>query len=88
MVSFFQLDNDPKHTARKIKSYLEWKKQSGDVQVMKWPPQSPHLTSVCMQAAILGNVRQETIKQLFHIQIFHNILIFLLNKIGAFFKNA
>ena len=31
----FQQDNDPKNTALKVKSYLEWKEQSGNVQVIK-----------------------------------------------------
>ena len=30
-----QQDNDPKHTRLKVKSLLERKKHSGDVQVMK-----------------------------------------------------
>ena len=39
----FNQDNDPKHTALWVKSYLEWKGQSKNVQVIKWPPQNPDL---------------------------------------------
>ena len=42
----FQQDNNPKHTALKVKSYFEKKGQSGDVQVLKWPPQSPDLNII------------------------------------------
>ena len=42
----FQLDNNPKHTALKVKSYLEWKEQSGNIQVIKWLPQSPDLNII------------------------------------------
>ena len=34
----FQQDNNPKCTALKVKSYLEQKEQSRNVQVMKWAP--------------------------------------------------
>ena len=34
----FQQDNDPNHIVLNVKSYLEQKKQPGDVQVMKWYP--------------------------------------------------
>ena len=42
----FQSNNDLKHTALKVKSYLEQKEQSGDVQIMKWSPQSPDLNII------------------------------------------
>ena len=36
----FLLDNDPKHTALKVKSFLKQKEHSKDVQIMKWRPHS------------------------------------------------
>ena len=38
----FQQDNDPKHTSRLIKSYLERK----NVNVLQWPSQSPDLNPI------------------------------------------
>lgn len=38
----FQHDNDPKHTSKLVKAYL----QSQDYQVMDWPPQSPDLNPI------------------------------------------
>ena len=42
----FQQDNAPNHTALKVKSYLKQKEQSGEVEVMKWPRQSPELNII------------------------------------------
>jgi hypothetical protein len=42
----FQQDNDPKHTAKKNKKYLENKSQSMGFRVMKWPSQSPDLNPI------------------------------------------
>ena len=39
----FQRDNDPKHTARVIKKYLENKKRDGSLTVLNWPAQSPDM---------------------------------------------
>ena len=41
----FQKDNNPKNIAQKVKSYIERKERSGDIQVMKWPPQGSNLIS-------------------------------------------
>lgn len=38
----FQHDNDPKHTARSVKSYLN----EATVSVLEWPPQSPDLNPI------------------------------------------
>ena len=37
----FQQDNDPKHTAKVVKQYLNEKQEEGLMKVMTWPPQSP-----------------------------------------------
>ena len=42
----FQQDNDNKHTALKVKIYLERKEQSGNVQIMKWSAQNPDLNII------------------------------------------
>ena len=42
----FQQDNHPNHMAQKVKSYLERKKQSENVQVMKWSPRNPHMNII------------------------------------------
>lgn len=39
----FVHDNDPKHTARICKHYLDAQTEANRVQVMPWPPQSPDL---------------------------------------------
>ena len=38
----FQQDNDPKHTAKRVKKYLSDKK----VRVLEWPAQSPDLNPI------------------------------------------
>ena len=38
----FQHDNDPKHTAKRVKAFLEQK----HVRVLEWPPQSPDLNPI------------------------------------------
>ena len=36
-------DNDPKHTADRLKTYLENKQANGDLTIIEWPSQSPDL---------------------------------------------
>lgn len=38
----FQQDNDPKHTSRVVKTWFE----HNNINVMKWPPQSPDLNPI------------------------------------------
>ena len=42
----FQHDDDPKHTANAVKSYLERKTADKILTVMDWPPQSPALNII------------------------------------------
>ena len=42
----FQRDNDPKHTARVIKKYLENEKRDGSLTVLNWPAQSPDMNII------------------------------------------
>ena len=42
----FQHDNDPKHTANPVKSYLERKTADKTLTVKHWPPQSPDLNII------------------------------------------
>ena len=38
----FEQDNDPKHTCRKAKNWME----NNNINTLDWPPQSPDLNSV------------------------------------------
>ncbi|CAK9818710.1 Transposable element Tcb1 transposase [Anthophora quadrimaculata] len=42
----FQHDNDPKHTARIVKNYLQELEDVEILRVMNWPPQSPDLNII------------------------------------------
>lgn len=42
----FQQDNDPKHTSRMCRNYLESKEREGVLEIMGWPPQSPDLNPI------------------------------------------
>ena len=42
----FAHDNDPKHTAGTVKTYLQTKQTKGDITVMNWPSQSPDLNPI------------------------------------------
>ena len=39
-------DNDPKHTAARVKNYLSNKEEKGDLKVLAWPSQSPDLNPI------------------------------------------
>ena len=41
-----QQDNDPKHTSKLCKNYLEQKQAAGILSVMEWPAQSPDLNPI------------------------------------------
>lgn len=42
----YQHDNDPKHTAKLCKNYLQSKEDEGVLEVMEWPPQSPDINPI------------------------------------------
>ena len=42
----FQQDNDPKHSSKLCKGYLENRKKRKDLKVMLWPAQSPDLNPI------------------------------------------
>lgn len=42
----FQQDNDPKHTARVCKTFLEEQESRSLLELMVWPPQSPDLSPI------------------------------------------
>lgn len=42
----FQQDNDPKHTSKICRNYLERKEADGVLENMTWPPQSPDLNPI------------------------------------------
>ena len=42
----FQNDNDPKHTARLCRHYLDEQFRCRKLYIMKWPPQSPDLNPI------------------------------------------
>lgn len=41
-----QQDNDPKHTSKLCKHYLEKKEEEGILETMAWPPQSPDINPI------------------------------------------
>ena len=43
-----QQDNDPKHTSKLCKNYLEKKQTAGILSVMEWPAQSPDLNPIVL----------------------------------------
>ena len=51
-----QQDNDPKHTAKVIKNYLQRKEEQEVLEVMAWPPQSPDLSII---ECVLGNMKRQ-----------------------------
>lgn len=42
----FMHNNDPKHTARVCKDYLQHLEQSDELKIIHWPPQSPDLNPI------------------------------------------
>ena len=44
--SFFQQDNDPKHTSKLCKNHLLQKENAGQLKIMTWPPQSTCLNPI------------------------------------------
>lgn len=42
----FQQDNDPKHSSKLYKGFLEQKRNEEILQIMKWPSQSPDLSPI------------------------------------------
>lgn len=42
----FMQDNDPKHTARVCKNYLNQQEEANNLKIMTWPPQSPDLNPI------------------------------------------
>lgn len=42
----FMQDNDPKHTAKLCKNYLETLERENALKIMHWPPQSPDLNPI------------------------------------------
>lgn len=43
---YFQQDNDPKHSSKLCRGYLEHKETEGVLKNMVWPPQSPDLNPI------------------------------------------
>ena len=42
----FQQDNDPRHTAHKLKRYLKRKEDQAFLELIEWPPQSRDLNII------------------------------------------
>ena len=41
-----QQDNDPKHTSKLCKNYLQRKAEAGTIKILEWPSQSPDLNPI------------------------------------------
>lgn len=75
----FMQDNDPKHTARLCKSYLNEQSEANVLQIMTWPPQSPDLNPIELlwdeldrRARVVGATSKEQLWNVLH-QEWNNI---------------